>query len=99
MSIQKYWNKQGNRKENNAERAICFRNLLFYPQFDCSDGHGRGEWNDHSHHMPPLVGTRISSTSVVIRVIAVVIVIIMIMIIVTNVFMTIHNPYATITEH
>ena len=70
------------------EQAVSFKISCILSQFDCLDDHGCGEWNDHSHQMPPLVGTEIIPTSIVIRVIAVVIVImifaIVIMIFVTN---------------
>ena len=56
--------------------------MCFYPQFDCWDDHGCGEWNDHSHHMPPLVGAKISPTSIVICVIVNIIIVMIIVIVI-----------------
>ena len=45
------------------EQAVSFKISCILSQFDCLDDHGCGEWNDHSHQMPPLVGTEIIPTS------------------------------------
>ena len=75
------------------EQAVSFKISCILSQFDCLDDHGCGEWNDHSHQMPPLVGTEISPTSILIRVITVVIVIMFLSIMLLSPFTPLVNCY------